>query len=91
MCSTAHPMEPDWSDLKVMLAVARARSVVGAAKMMGVDQSTVSRRLTALEDAVGAGLVIRGGRELTLTQEGHAARRGGAHREDRDGDVGATA
>jgi DNA-binding transcriptional LysR family regulator len=30
----------------------------------------VSRRLTALEDSVGAGLVVRGGRELTLTAEG---------------------
>jgi DNA-binding transcriptional LysR family regulator len=64
-------MEPDWSDLKVILAVARARSVVGAARSIGVDQSTVSRRLAALEDAVGASLVVRGGRELKLTAEGH--------------------
>lgn len=63
-------MEPDWSDLKVILAVARARSVAGAARAMGVDQSTVSRRLTALEDSVGASLVVRGGRELALTSEG---------------------
>jgi DNA-binding transcriptional LysR family regulator len=63
-------MEPDWSDLKVILAIARARSVVGAARAMGVDQSTVSRRLASLEDAVGAGLVVRGGRELVLTSEG---------------------
>ncbi len=63
-------MEPDWSDLKVILAIARARSVVGAARSMGVDQSTVSRRLAALEDAVGASLVVRGGRELVLTAEG---------------------
>jgi len=62
--------EPDWSDLKVILAVARARSVAGAARAMGVDQSTVSRRLAALEDSVGAALVVRGGRELTLTAEG---------------------
>lgn len=63
-------MDPDWSDLKVILAVARARSVAGAARTMGVDQSTVSRRLTALEDAVQAALVVRGGRELSLTAEG---------------------
>lgn len=69
-------MDPDWSDLKVILAVARARSVAGAARTMGVDQSTVSRRLAALEDSVGAALVVRGGRELSLTAEGrllHAA------------------
>jgi DNA-binding transcriptional LysR family regulator len=63
-------MGPDWSDLKVILAIARARSVAGAARAMGVDQSTVSRRLAALEETVGAGLVVRGGRELTLTPEG---------------------
>src|SRR5512140_2468457 len=68
-------MEPEWSDLKVLLAVARARSIAGAARALGVDQSTVSRRLTAIEDAVGAALVVRG-RELALTAEGgllHAA------------------
>ncbi len=63
-------MDPDWSDLKVILAIARARSVAGAARAMGIDQSTVSRRLAALEDTVGAGLVVRGGRELTLTPAG---------------------
>jgi DNA-binding transcriptional LysR family regulator len=63
-------MEPDWSDLKVILAIGRARSVAGAARAMGVDQSTVSRRLAALEETVGAALVVRGGRELTLTAEG---------------------
>jgi DNA-binding transcriptional LysR family regulator len=63
-------MEPEWSDLKFILAIARARSVVGAARAMGIDQSTVSRRLAALEDAVGASLVVRGGRELALTAEG---------------------
>jgi len=57
-------MSPEWSDLKVILAVARARSVAGAARAMGVDQSTVSRRLTALEDSVGASLVVRGQRQL---------------------------
>lgn len=68
-------MEPEWSDLRVLLAVARARSIAGAARALGVDQSTVSRRLTAIEDAVGATLVVRG-RELALTAEGtllHAA------------------
>ena len=63
-------MSLDWSDLRVILAVARARSVAGAARSMGVDQSTVSRRLSALEDEVGATLVVRGGRELSLTPEG---------------------
>lgn len=34
----------------------------------------LSRRLTALEDSVGSRLLIRGGREFTLTAQGQAAR-----------------
>ena len=65
-------MEPDWSDLKIILALSRAGSVAGAARALGVDQSTVSRRLTALEESVGAKLIVRGGREFALTSEGRA-------------------
>ncbi len=65
-------MEPEWSDLKIILALSRAGSVAGAARALGVDQSTVSRRLTALEESVGARLIVRGGREFALTAEGRA-------------------
>ena len=65
-------MEPDWSDLKVILALSRAGSVAAAARALGVDQSTVSRRLSALEESVGARLIVRGGREFALTTEGRA-------------------
>jgi DNA-binding transcriptional LysR family regulator len=65
-------MALEWSDLKVLLALARAGSVAGAARELQVDHSTISRRLAALEDAVGARLLIRGGREFTLTAEGRA-------------------
>jgi DNA-binding transcriptional LysR family regulator len=65
-------MALDWSDLKVLLALARAGSVAGAARELQVDHSTISRRLAALEDAVGAKLLIRGGREFALTHEGRA-------------------
>jgi DNA-binding transcriptional LysR family regulator len=44
-------MALEWSDLKVLLALARAGSVVGAARDLQVDHSTISRRLAALEDA----------------------------------------
>lgn len=63
-------MEPEWSDFKVLLALAGAGSVAGAARALQVDHSTVSRRLAALEEAVGAQLLIRGGREFCLTAEG---------------------
>lgn len=63
-------MEPEWSDFKVLLALASAGSVAGAARALQVDNSTVSRRLAALEDAVGAKLIIRGGRDFNWTAEG---------------------
>jgi DNA-binding transcriptional LysR family regulator len=64
------PADSDWNDLKVLLALSRGGSVAAAARAMGVDQSTVSRRLAALEEAVGCPLLLRGGREFTWTAEG---------------------
>ncbi len=63
-------MDPDWSDFKVVLALAGAGSLAGAARTLQVDHSTVSRRLAALEAALGATLLIRGGREFSWTAEG---------------------
>ena len=65
-------MELDWSDFKVLIALSEAGSVAGAARLLGVDASTVSRRLAALEDAVGATLVIRGGRDFAITADGRS-------------------
>lgn len=48
-----------WADLEVFLAVHRAGSLSGAAKLIGVDQSTVSRRLAALEELSGCLLFSR--------------------------------
>ena len=65
-------MDPDWGDLKVLLAVARQGSIAAAARSLDIDHSTVSRRLAALEEVFGAKLLIRGGREFSWTTEGHA-------------------
>ena len=65
-------MEPDWSDFRVLIALSEAGSVAGAARLLAVDASTVSRRLAALEDAVGATLVIRGGRDFAITADGRS-------------------
>ena len=67
-----HPgaADSDWNDLKVLLALSRGGSVAAAARAMGVDQSTVSRRLASLEEALGCSLLIRGGREFSWTAEG---------------------
>jgi DNA-binding transcriptional LysR family regulator len=70
--TVATSMALEWSDLRVLLALARAGSVAGAARELQVDHSTISRRLAALEEAVDARLLIRGGREFALTAEGRA-------------------
>lgn len=44
----------DWDDLRTFLAVARAGSLTEAARSLGVSYSTVSRRLAALEEGLGA-------------------------------------
>ncbi|MBT8426072.1 MAG: LysR family transcriptional regulator [Silicimonas sp.] len=67
------PAEPDWNDFRIILALGRAGSLAGAAQLLKVDPSTVSRRLAAAETAFGAVLVVREGREFALTSEGRAA------------------
>ncbi|MGC4089082.1 MAG: LysR family transcriptional regulator [Polyangiaceae bacterium] len=49
----------DWGDWRVFLAVARSGTLTAAARQLGVDQSTVSRRLAALESAANATLFER--------------------------------
>jgi DNA-binding transcriptional LysR family regulator len=63
----------EWSDFKVLLALGRTGSVAGAARELGVDGSTVSRRLAAAERALGAVLIVRGGRAFSFTEAGNAA------------------
>jgi len=57
-----------WDDVKLFLALHRARTVGAAARVLGVDPSTVSRRLGALEEALAATLFDRG-REGILPTE----------------------
>jgi len=49
----------DWDDARVFLAVCRAGSFTKAASLLGVKQSTVSRRIAALETELAAGLFER--------------------------------
>ncbi|HJU30330.1 MAG TPA: LysR family transcriptional regulator, partial [Hyphomicrobiaceae bacterium] len=59
--------QPSWDDLRVLLAVARHGSLSGAARALGVNHSTVLRRVAALEAAIGTRLFDRlpGGYALT--------------------------
>jgi DNA-binding transcriptional LysR family regulator len=43
----------DWGDLRVFVAVARDGSTLGAAHNLGMNQTTVARRVAALEKALG--------------------------------------
>jgi DNA-binding transcriptional LysR family regulator len=60
----------DWNDLRYFLACARAGSLAGAGRLLKVDQSTVGRRLGALEEALGARLFERTPEGFTLTSTG---------------------
>lgn len=51
---------PTWDDLRVLLALHRHRSFLAAGRALGVSTSTVARRIEALEEALGRGLVHRG-------------------------------
>lgn len=64
----------DWNDFRVFLSVARAGTLSGAARVMGVDQSTMSRRLAALEASAGARLFDRTPDGYLLTAAGEAVR-----------------
>ncbi|HTZ80999.1 MAG TPA: LysR family transcriptional regulator [Stellaceae bacterium] len=52
----------NWNDLRYLLAVARGGSLGAAAKRLKVDQTTVARRLGAVEAALGTRLFERGAR-----------------------------
>ena len=50
----------DWNDLRLVLAIGRAGGLTGAARALGVDHSTVFRRLQAVEARFGLPLFERG-------------------------------
>ena len=60
----------DWNDLKYFLAIARHHSTIAAGKALGLSQSTVQRRLTELEGAIGQPLVKRHPSGYRLTKFG---------------------
>ncbi len=62
----------DWGDLRHFLAVARSGSTLGAAKLLGVNQTTVARRISALEEALGDKLFDRAAGGYRLTSIGTA-------------------
>ncbi|WP_447751964.1 LysR family transcriptional regulator [Sphingopyxis fribergensis] len=62
----------DWNDLKAFLAVAETGSTLSAAQSMRVSQTTVARRIAALEEATGLNLFERRQAGYALTPVGEA-------------------
>jgi len=69
----------DWNDVRMFLGVARTGQILGASRRLGVNHATLSRRVTALEEALGTRLLVRRTNGCELTAEGeiflHAAER----------------
>jgi DNA-binding transcriptional LysR family regulator len=64
----------DWNSLRVFSAIAVSGSLSGAAKTLGVNHSTVFRRLNAFEDAIGGRLFERLSHGYLLTPMGEELR-----------------
>ena len=62
----------DWNDLKAFLAVAETGSTLSAAQALRVSQTTVARRIAALEEATGLDLFERRQAGYALTPVGEA-------------------
>jgi DNA-binding transcriptional LysR family regulator len=62
----------DLTDITIFVEAVRAGSLAGAARRIGVAPMIASRRLAALETELGARLVHRTTRALSLTAEGEA-------------------
>lgn len=60
----------NWDDLRVFLAVARSESLSAAGRLLKIDPATVGRRVTRLEEAVGATLFAKSPQGYELTRDG---------------------
>lgn len=60
----------NWDDMRLFLAVARSGSISGAARQLGVQHSTVSRRMRQFEEKLGTRLLERKTGRYELTQAG---------------------
>ena len=62
----------DLNDIVVFTKVVETKSFTGAAELLGLPKSTVSRKLAQLEERLGVRLVQRTTRKLALTDIGQA-------------------
>ncbi|GAB4587026.1 LysR family transcriptional regulator [Nocardia sp. IFM 10818] len=64
---------PNPDDLLVLLAVGRSGRYVSAAEELGLNHTTISRRIAALEQALGGRVLTRGAGGWELTDRGRDA------------------
>ena len=62
----------DWNDLRYLVAVAEQGSTLKAGRSLRVSQTTVARRIAALEEAVGLSLFERRSAGYVLTPDGES-------------------
>src|ERR1700752_584841 len=62
----------EWGDLRFFLATARRGSTLSAARDLGVNQTTVARRIAALESALSVKLFDRNKDGYALTKDAAA-------------------
>lgn len=74
MTSRSKPEDWDWDDVRFFLAAADEGGFGAAARRLGTQQSTVSRRVAALETELGAALFERTATGLVLTALGARVR-----------------
>lgn len=67
----------NWDDIRIFLAIYRAGTLRGAGAALGIDQTTVGRRLASLEARLGARLFLRTQAGLALTDSGEQALQAG--------------
>jgi DNA-binding transcriptional LysR family regulator len=65
----------DWQDLRYLMEIVRGGTLTAAARKLGVNQTTVSRRITALETALNAPLFDRSGNGWFITPVGESVMR----------------
>jgi DNA-binding transcriptional LysR family regulator len=65
-------INPNWNDLKIFLEVARSGTLGGAARRLKCDQSTISRHISRLEEAINALVFERDNLGLHITARGQA-------------------
>src|SRR5690349_733573 len=61
----------DWNDLRYFIAVARDGSTLAAARTLRTSQTTVARRIAALEEDLGVRLFEKRQAGYSLTPAGH--------------------